>query len=801
MCTSRIAMASISADLQQACFVQVCPLGQVRIELDVECGSHGLGMGTPLLQAAARPDVLEDVYGVNVQERQAPGWHVAQPAPLACALQDPSDEDYAQTHKPKMKGKHGRSSRPRASPALTGGNGGGSVTSAETTPEGGGEVVLSASGRRKRRDTGSQREQSRGWSEEEDARFMAALDIYGRQWKKVADHPWEGRKAGQSLPGAGMLFRLGQMLSCGAASLSERCQVWGEVADHMGMGDARAITSHAQKFFIKLAIAGKQLPPRVAETGKTAPRWSTAIHVPAASLCSLHDRPLIRRCKNHFSKNYTLLCGPGYTLSGRPLDPASAAARAYGLKPDVLAKMRRLGVTKLPGFLQTGEADPGRETDASLMPETSYEGLETGEEARQATPEGPVAKRRRTEAAVSPEPTMSTRSRGRPGPARPTTPTGPAGVPADPLGLLQLQEYTGAPLSGPGAQPYHLEVDSQALTLMVHMNQLGSLHTDVRPLLAQVHLVMDFHVHLSQCEATGLLGGHWDPDTHTLRVQQAFPCRAAISRQPPVLNVPWPLPWLCAMFDHMAYPRGVPGDRQAAGNLSQPETALMPHVCVQAGSRQPAQIVAAVLHSLVGSSPALSATAFRYHSHPVYAPRPSQRDAESQHKYQALLQCTRTHLEPFVAAIVSPYDPELPNQASAFLWFAVQRRGADLCPFNVRPVTRRMRTLPAADGQLYQQLINLIHVHKSDFARINPTSVWRPFGSMLNSAKVGGPCSRLDKMRLACMCHLPKGVEDASLKWAWLTQLARHIQDCWGLDLGITQDAAGKTAPPAALKW
>ena len=56
---------------------------------------------------------------------------------------------------------------------------------------------------------------------------------------------------------------------------------------------------------------------------------------------------------------------------------------------------------------------------------------------------------------------MSTRSRGRPGPARPPTPTGPAGVPVDPLGLLQLQEYTGAPLSGPGAQPYHLEVDSQ----------------------------------------------------------------------------------------------------------------------------------------------------------------------------------------------------------------------------------------------------------------------------------------------------------------------------------------------------
>ena len=43
----------------------------------------------------------------------------------------------------------------------------------------------------------------------------------------------------------------------------------------------------------------------------------------------------------------------------------------------------------------------------------------------------------------------------------PPTPSGPAGVPVDPLGLLQLQEYTGAPLSGLGAQPYHLEVDSQ----------------------------------------------------------------------------------------------------------------------------------------------------------------------------------------------------------------------------------------------------------------------------------------------------------------------------------------------------
>ena len=62
----------------------------------------------------------------------------------------------------------------------------------------------------------------------------------------------------------------------------------------MGTRDARAFTSHAQKYFIKLAIAGKPVPSKVAETGQ------------------------------------------GYTLSGKPLDPTSAAAKAYGLKPEVL---------------------------------------------------------------------------------------------------------------------------------------------------------------------------------------------------------------------------------------------------------------------------------------------------------------------------------------------------------------------------------------------------------------------------------------------------------------------------------
>ena len=67
---------------------------------------------------------------------------------------------------------------------------------------------------------------------------------------------------------------------------------WKSCAAHVGTRDSKAFTSHAQKHFIKLCLQGKPLPPKVAESGD------------------------------------------GYTLSGKPLDPTSAAALAYGFKPD-----------------------------------------------------------------------------------------------------------------------------------------------------------------------------------------------------------------------------------------------------------------------------------------------------------------------------------------------------------------------------------------------------------------------------------------------------------------------------------
>ena len=54
----------------------------------------------------------------------------------------------------------------------------------------------------------------------------------------------------------------------------------------------------------------------------------------------------------------------------------------------------------------------------------------------------------------------------------------------------------------------------------------------------------------------------------------------------------------------------------------------------------------------------------RYHSHPIFAPKPSQKDSENQRNYQALFRCEKTRLEPFIGAIVGPYDLQLPTQVS-----------------------------------------------------------------------------------------------------------------------------------------
>lgn len=62
---------------------------------------------------------------------------------------------------------------------------------------------------------------------------------------------------------------------------------WGRLSAHVATRDRNSVRSHAQKYFLRLYRDGLPLPPKVVESGE------------------------------------------GYTLSGKPLDPESAAARPY----------------------------------------------------------------------------------------------------------------------------------------------------------------------------------------------------------------------------------------------------------------------------------------------------------------------------------------------------------------------------------------------------------------------------------------------------------------------------------------
>lgn len=66
-----------------------------------------------------------------------------------------------------------------------------------------------------------------------------------------------------------------------------------------------------------------------------------------------------------------------------------------------------------------------------------------------------------------------------------------------------------------------------------------------------------------------------------------------------------------------------------------------------------------------------------YHSHPTFKAQPSVRDVRNQSNYQALFRCmdhgAQEDMEPFVGAIVSPYDPALRGEISNVAWFHAAR--------------------------------------------------------------------------------------------------------------------------------
>jgi protein MYSM1 len=217
---------------------------------------------------------------------------------------------------------------------------------------------------------------------------------------------------------------------------------------HIKTRDSHAIRSHAQKYFIKLYRDGLPLPAKVAASGS------------------------------------------GYTLSGKELDPDSAAARPY-----------------LKGFKRPATPGESNGSDTTSSKTESEQTNENGQISRdnlvkeKAKKKTPVKKSRKSTMrpeSSSPEPEMVT-ERTEYAKSRPTRTSAKllkgemitfSGNYDDENAhrMVPCEKYTGIPGSGvPGSQPFKIKVNKQAI------------------------LMMDLHAHLLATEVIGFLAGKWDP--------------------------------------------------------------------------------------------------------------------------------------------------------------------------------------------------------------------------------------------------------------------------------------------------
>ncbi|KAJ2490777.1 hypothetical protein IWW37_002880 [Coemansia sp. RSA 2050] len=433
---------------------------------------------------------------------------------------------------------------------------------------------------------------------------------------------------------------------------------WGEISGHVGTRDAKSIRSHAQKYFIKLFRDGIALPAKVKESGE------------------------------------------GYTLSGRPLDPNSAAARPYlqhvmDLDPLVPKPSKATGAAAVPIQSLADTSVNGVDCDLP-MPEvldravaadlTSPHGCEA--EAKDTSPkDAPLTAQatRQTEPTVDPSHSEDKRA-STPPPAVPACVQAKSPVRTeyamsrpqrsharpvamrydDPHQMVRCTPFQGQPLSGvSGSQPFRL---------VVHTN---------------AQLQMDFHAHLMLSEVIGLLGGRWDATNKVLTVTRAFPC-AALESEDAHTNV----------------------------EMDPGSELVVRHQIMDAGLR------------VVGW----------YHSHPTFRPDPSIIDIENQTAYQTLFRDDDSSEEPFVGAIVGPYDPELPGPVSVFNWFYVGKSVVDRGHpkrLVIEPMSDTV--LPAEEREMLLHLLDTTCGHQHCAAL---EEAWRPSSTELRSLKMAVSLAR-----------------------------------------------------------
>ncbi|KAG0222151.1 hypothetical protein BGX31_009316 [Mortierella sp. GBA43] len=309
--------------------------------------------------------------------------------------------------------------------------------------------------------------------------------------------------------------------------------------------------------------------------------------------------------------------GPGYTLSGNDLNPFSSAARPY-LSPQQLEDPSLLpaqgGTRFTPDSCALAKAEK-----ALAKERKAFESLASAERAKDMVKT--AVKDMQELKMQAPRPVREPRERARRN-VSPPEPVYSGRTDYSKARLRTARERTSIsfrqmagdldPLTMVKCEPFCGQPNSGVLGCQPFGIKVQS----------NVLLGMDFHAHLMTTEIIGFLAGDWDATARVIHIKAIFPCRSLPTGQ-----------------NHVNVEMDPTSELEVRQEI---ETRNM---------------------RIVGW----------YHSHPTFTPDPSLVDIENQTSYQSLFKDEAMNEEPFVGAIVGPYDERLPGMSSVINWFYISR--------------------------------------------------------------------------------------------------------------------------------
>ena len=251
---------------------------------------------------------------------------------------------------------------------------------------------------------------------------------------------------------------------------------------------------------------------------------------------------------------------------------------------------------------------------------------------------------------------------------------------------------------------------------------------------ASVRVIMDMHAHMSEKhEIIGLLAGSWDRKKRILRVEEAFPVRE-LKTEDNTINVEM-----------------------------DPES----EVQVRDKIKEYGMVC-------VGW----------YHSHPCFPPVPSIIDLKNQLNYQRLVRDELSDLEPFVAAIVSPYDLNVKSDNSTFSWFYVshnygnglqngQNPGAAILDNECYSMALEVEHKEECQliAFILDRLKTLVHWYAPHLSRTDLDSFWSFDGG---ESKI----TKLEKMMRSVASRLPQSW-DREMRTTFLNAVKNYTKASW----------------------